>query len=300
MIRYCLKRVRGFTLIELLVVIAIIAILIGLLVPAVQKVRDAAARIACSNNVKQLGLAIHNYAGDHDQKVPGAWSAPGANGQSAYGSILFYILPYIEQGNIYTNAGNNSWNQNNQVIKTFVCPADPTQPANTWNGYGMSSYAANLMVFQPGGPGTIQTAMIDGTSNTVMWAERYKYCGPSSGGHTDPAWAANPWSTPNGPWAIGIFGYTTATNRGYSQYGWGGLSGYYPDYGTSGGSNGQPFQTGPVPSACNWYITQAGHSTSMNAGLGDGSVRSVTSGMSLNTWNLACIPNDGTPLPSDW
>ncbi len=313
-------RLKAFTLIELLVVIAIIAILIALLVPAVQKVREAAARTQCTNNLKQIGLACHSF-NDTYKSLPTAWGY--VNGVGPIGSLWFFILPYIEQAPLYNQAGTNSWNMNSAVVSVYNCPSDPTGSSNgTWNGYGTVTYCGNLGVFgyaNSGQPpytqkasGSIVTAMQDGTSNTVMFAERYRYCNPSWGGHTDPVWAANPWSTPNGQWAIGMFGWANAPFNSYS-WNWNGYCSSGPNYASAGtscvsgswqnviGSGASiPFQVAPPASACNWQVTQSGHTGSMQVGLGDGSRRSVTAQVSVTTWLLACTPNDGLPLPSDW
>jgi prepilin-type N-terminal cleavage/methylation domain-containing protein len=113
----------GFTLIELLVVIAIIAILIGLLLPAVQKVREAASRMSCTNQVKQLGLACHNFASANGTLPPSI----GTVGP-AHGTAHFFLLPYLEENNLFAQANNDSWNVKATPVKGFTCPSDPTTP----------------------------------------------------------------------------------------------------------------------------------------------------------------------------
>jgi prepilin-type N-terminal cleavage/methylation domain-containing protein len=194
---------RGFTLVELLVVIAIIAVLIGLLLPAVQKVREAAARIQCANNLKQIALAAHDYHDAAGRFPPGVHLPVPVGAQPTGGTNLWVeLLPYIEQDNLqrkwdYADNRNNAKDGTSatqaQVIKVLICPSDPLPQTVvqltatlaapwSWGFYGMSSYGGNAGMRSF--PVTTRdgifffdscvrlTDITDGTSNTFLFGER--------------------------------------------------------------------------------------------------------------------------------
>lgn len=198
---------RAFTLVELLVVIAIIGVLVGLLLPAVQSAREAARRMQCSNNLKQIGLAFHNFHDAYRRFTP--LGGANINGSWAWGAS---ILPYLEQNNLYQSIGApNVLDVNNLApdkrvpnnptgaqgillqtrLPTFLCPTDPeSSPLNdNFGNYGASNYVAsegiltwaftgNSPNFVPNPPGRVSIAnVIDGTSNTFLIGERDRKLG---------------------------------------------------------------------------------------------------------------------------
>ncbi len=138
------RRVRGFTLVELLVVIAIIGILVALLLPAVQAAREAARRMKCGNNVKQIGLAAHNY---HDtfRGFPPGYIKIGSNPRHGW---AVFLLPFIEQANLYDTiapqgqALSTATDQGGTVVEPFVCPSS-TLPSHDTNGLAKCNYLGN-------------------------------------------------------------------------------------------------------------------------------------------------------------
>jgi prepilin-type N-terminal cleavage/methylation domain-containing protein len=309
------KRWRGFTLIELLVVIAIIAILIGLLLPAVQKVREAANRSQCQNNLKQLSLALLNCSDTNQGKLPGSCGKfPNTfNSQNnAYGPTVFMILPYMEQQQLYNATysvgnptGNGTTDPTNQnapyadyapywnyfggfqfQIKSFLCPSDPTASISaSGNGYNASN--------KTGGSG----ALSYGTNQQALpleWHGMSRY--PAS-------------------FVDGTSNTVTFTDKAATCAGWPNANWW---------DNGSTFAVQDWSPTTNWYFAIAPtpvntvcdggttfgdyddrppisyHTAIIQVSLADGSVHQVAQGLSFNTWLLALYPSDGFPLGPDW
>jgi len=306
------RRWRGFTLIELLVVIAIIAILIALLVPAVQKVREAAQRAQCQNNLKQMALATVNCADTYKGLLPpglGTYPSRHVVANNGQGSLLFHILPFVEQGALYkksigTDGRNNNyatytaWNvQNTTVVPIYICPSDPSAQGGWANA--KTSYAYNANVFGVSydwnwGQGSYRypANISDGTSQTIFFTEKevQSYGGqtgwsPDSGFNCWADWGPAVSSVEGGqPWGPDVNG---RTNNG------GAMFIVQPKYGCA--------NTGQGTGWCgDGNKANSPHTGGIHAGMGDGSVRFVSQGVSPQTWWAALTPQAGDVLGVDW
>ncbi|MBX9584020.1 MAG: DUF1559 domain-containing protein [Gemmataceae bacterium] len=280
-----MSRRLGFSLIELIVVLGIVAVLIGLLLPAIQSVREAAARSQSANNLRQIALAVHHYAEAHGGQHP---TAPAR--EDALLGFMFVILPYIEHGDYYRNVRDEVIPFGSaHVIKPYVSPADPSIAFQ--DAKGTASYAGNAKIFVRPSP---FREYGDGGSNTILFAEHYAFdCG---GAQFNWFWGRSP-KVVYDP----ISGRTSASRRAS-----------FADVGdvipvTSGNPPvsvgsvpGLTFQVRPTLADCNPTIPQTPHPGGMLVALGDGSVRTLAPGMSAVAFWGAVTPDGGETPGSDW
>jgi prepilin-type N-terminal cleavage/methylation domain-containing protein/prepilin-type processing-associated H-X9-DG protein len=321
------RRRAAFTLIELLVVIAIIAILIGLLVPAVQKVREAASRIKCANNLKQLGLAHHNYHGVHNRFSYGYKNQVTAQYPNVPGflfrwSALAEITPFIEQDNLYrsldltiplfSDPQGDVFPANqpgvSHKVPLFLCPSDAQSPNDP--AFGPTNYAGSLGSGANGGPRQGADGIffsnskvrigdiLDGTSNTALMSEHL--LGPGGPRITDPKavdvrlvygqiFARQP-MTDAGCAAVVTWSADRGSRWADGEVQYGLYDHHYPP---------NPPEWDCVAFEFSWKAARSKHSGGVNLLLADGSVRFIANAVDRTTWQ-ALGSRDGGEVLGDF
>jgi type II secretory pathway pseudopilin PulG len=301
----------GLTLLELLVVVGILAVLIGLLLPAVQKVREVSLRIQSENNVKQFSLAVLTYTDNHDGRLPTMDYRPPEFSPNVHQSAEMILRSEL------FGTGSDwifRWEQ------TFISPADPSiawftqqdaanradlEPgsvaANSYQGLAPTSYTANAQVFRasPRYPFSIP----DGVSNTIFYAERYADCRLNPDDYSDQyvmfAWGGPGFSRPADLPQV----YPVTMPQGLSQPSRAGATFqirpvWHPRPDSIDGV--LELRDDPPPGYCDPTIPQTPHTAGMIVGLGDGSVRIVSAGISPGTFWSLVTPAGGEVIGSDW
>lgn len=310
----------GFTLIELLVVIAIIAILIGLLLPAVQKVRDAAGRTQCSNNLKQISLAIFNYESAY-QLLPTS-TRPGGVTSAPRISWTIGVLPFIEQQNLSKNYDfTSNWDSSTnlpitaQPVKIFQCPATPNSirldgdpQTNTWNLVAVSDYAASTGVsplatnvnstgnalpgILPKNETSKLNGVTDGLSNTLLLVEsagrpQIYQLGHSVGSVPTQKINGGGWARP-----ASDLDFLPSTPDGTT----------YPGSCAAGCTNGYNYATYAAPpfGTEGTSAPYSFHAAGINTAFGDGSVRQISNSISVTTFAALVTASNGDLPGSDY
>ncbi|MFO0966887.1 MAG: DUF1559 domain-containing protein [Gemmataceae bacterium] len=273
------KQRCAMTLVEVLVVVAIIAVLLGMLVAAVQRVREAAARTQSSNNQKQLALALHHFADANRGRLPVIGDEPNPKSTPTVvyptirkRSIFTRLLPFVEQANVVAERKRGA------EISLFLSPADPTVGLTIVKG--VSSYAANGQVFKQSP--RMGVVFRDGASNTIAFGEHYSKCGSYVLRYWGSAWGAGDHRAAFADYAdvVPITDPLTHVSR--------------PSY------PGTTFQAAPSVSDCSIGVAQTPHASGMVTAMADGSVRILSPSISESTYWALVTPAGGEIITGDW
>ena len=316
---------RAFTLVELLVVITIIGLLIALLLPAVQAAREAARLAQCSNNMKQMGLAVQNFHSQFEVLPP----AYRTKTSKTCGTLFFYILPFMEQDTLYQKSRDTtsypdgsvySWvdvgdNHAQRVacfaLIAYLCPSDlsgvnsglwatgatPPTGKTEVGKWSYSNYGLNFQVF--GNPDAGDNAaknmddnnpnlsqITDGTTNTIGFAEKFRRCGGEGS-----LWGHGSWNVPY--MALFAYGDRKGTT-GYTSNT--AVSGYTAAPGVVGPASKPITQPNPWKANCDPARTTSAHPGGMNVSMMDASVRFLSFSVDPSVWWAGCTISNGESL----